>query len=342
MISARGDYIYERPLMVLVDAARRTGLDIDVSALAPTRRRIGDDTLVPLCEYRTVLHFIFADPRETFGIELACNLPVEASGLWGFLLRSSPTFGDLLRRAERYLKVFYHYTQLAVTVSGDHVIVRCDHPEPSPFGRHEQEVCFFMAQWLVWGRALVGENVAAEQVRMCWDGPVDAAPFEDFFRCAVRFGADDNALVFHRRICDMPLPEQSPELTELFEDYAAAMIRRVNAERSFVERVRDALTEGQLAGASNEQDVAEQMGVTRRTLRRRLAEDGLSFRKLRRDVLHLRAERMLRDGRLPVAEVSYLLGYAEPSAFHRAFRRWTGLSPGEWRARQQLPPPPGA
>ena len=150
----------------------------------------------------------------------------------------------------------------------------------------------------------------------------------------MRFDADDDALVLSRRICDMPLPEQTPELTEMFETYAEAMIRRMGPERTFVDGVREALSEGLLTGASSEDDVAEQMGVTRRTLRRRLAETGLSFRQIRHTLLRSRAEKLLRDDRLPIAEVSYLLGFAEPSTFHRAFRRWTGLSPGEWRSQQ--------
>jgi AraC-like DNA-binding protein len=112
------------------------------------------------------------------------------------------------------------------------------------------------------------------------------------------------------------------------------MIRRIGPAESFAGRVREALSEGLLTGATGELEIAGQIGITKRTLRRRLADCGLSFRQLRHDLLRSCAEQMLRDDRLPVAEVSYLLGYAEPSNFHRAFRRWTGFSPGEWRTQQ--------
>ncbi|MEJ2377765.1 MAG: AraC family transcriptional regulator ligand-binding domain-containing protein, partial [Pseudolabrys sp.] len=79
---------------------------------------------------------------------------MESSGLWSFLLRSSPTFGDMLRRAERYIRIVFRYTRLVLMEEGERVAAVCDHPDPSPFGRHEQEVCFFLGQWLTWGRSL--------------------------------------------------------------------------------------------------------------------------------------------------------------------------------------------
>ena len=69
------------------------------------------------------------------------------------------------------------------------------------------------------------------------------------------------------------------------------------------------------------------------TIGRTLLDDaGTSFRKIRDELLRERAEELLRERRVPIAEVSYLLGYGEPSNFHRAFRRWTGLTPAAWRA----------
>lgn len=333
MLNAHGDFVHERTLSVLVGAAQRLGIEVDISALAPTRSRSGDDVVVPTAEYGAVLRSIFNDPRETLGIELARALPVEALGLWGFLLRTSPTFGAMLQRAERYMRVFFRYTRATLASRDGEAILRCDHPEPSPFGRREQEVCFFLAQWLTLGRTLIGSEVAAEQVRMRWKGPPDPSAFEAFFGCPVCFGAGEDALVFNRHMLDLPLPEHTPELAEMFQDYAAALIERIGAEATFVERVRAVLSEGLLSGAGGELAVAQQMGMTERTLHRRLAESGLSFRRIRRDLLRTRAEKMLRDGGLPIAEIAYLLGYAEPSTFHRAFRSWTGLPPGEWRER---------
>jgi len=100
--------------------------------------------------------------------------------------------------------------------------------------------------------------------------------------------------------------------------------------------VRTALAEGILNGHAKQGDIARQLGITVRTLNRHLADTGSSFLQIRDELLRERAETLLREGHLPIAEVSYLVGYAEPSTFHRAFRRWTGQTPSQWRAHTPL------
>jgi AraC-like DNA-binding protein len=86
-------------------------------------------------------------------------------------------------------------------------------------------------------------------------------------------------------------------------------------------------------GSAEEAVVANSIAVTVRTMHRRLFEAGTPFREMRDELLRRRAEDLLRGRRVSIGEVSYLLGYAEPSNFHRAFRRWRGLTPAEWRNR---------
>ncbi|MEJ2377898.1 MAG: AraC family transcriptional regulator ligand-binding domain-containing protein [Pseudolabrys sp.] len=118
-MTANGEFVSERGLLVLAEAAARLGINIDLAAIAPTRLASGRDTLVPSAEYQAVVRSIFADPRETLGIALARALPIESSGLWGFLLRSSPIFGDMLRRAERYIRIVFRYTRLVLAEEGE-------------------------------------------------------------------------------------------------------------------------------------------------------------------------------------------------------------------------------
>jgi AraC-like DNA-binding protein len=331
MLNAQNTYVYDRALLVLAEAAARLGIHIDVAAIAPTRKSTEGGTLVPSSEYQAMVRLIFADPRETLGIELAQALPIESSGLWGFLLRSSPTFGDMLKRAERYIRLNYFYTHLKLVEDDTTVTVICDHPDPSPFGRREQEVCFFLGQWLTWGRKLVGDQATAEEVKLRWKNPGYPEAIRTFFNCPVQFGASEDALVLRRSVFDLPLPEHTPELTEMFGRYAAALIRSMSPETTFIDKVREALSEGFLIDATGESAVAQRLRITVRTLHRHLAKHDTSFRELRNEFMRTRAEQLLQEQRLPIAEVAYLLGYKEPSTFHRAFRRWTGLTPTEWR-----------
>jgi AraC-like DNA-binding protein len=326
------EYIHERSLDALVFAARSIGIEVDLRKLAPTRRWVEKDALVPTVEHMAVVDAIFQDPRETLGIDIAQALPLESTGLWGFLLRSSANYGSMLHRAERYMRLVNQFQEFVLEDRGDQVALVCTHPDPSPFPRREQIVFAYLGHWITWGRQLTAYPIAVREARFRWHGPHDPSIFERFFGGLVQFGAEEDALVLSRDALELALPESAPELVQKFEKYAAAIIQKMQPEPSFAASVRNALAEGILTGHVKQPDIAHQLSMTVRTLNRHLVDAKTSFHQIRDELLFERAETLLRDGRLPIAEVSYLVGYAEPSNFHRAFRRWTGKTPAQWRA----------
>jgi AraC-like DNA-binding protein len=322
-------------VLALTTAARSIGIDIDATTLAPTRRFEGKDALVPASEHLAVARAIFEDPRETLGIELAQALPLATTGLWGFLLRSSATYGDMLRRAQRYIRVANRFSEFHLEERGEGSALVCPHPDPSPYGRREQVVCVFLGHWIAWGRELTGISFPVRRARFRWQGPNDVAPFARFFEGAIDFGAEEDSVILAEDVLALPLPEAAPEMSAELEAYAAALIDRMKEDDPIVDRVRGTLAEALMAGEATEIEVARRLAMTPRTLRRRLSAAQSSFRALREEVLRARALKLLREDRLSIGEVSYLLGYAEPSNFDRAFRRWTGIAPSEWRAGAQ-------
>jgi AraC-like DNA-binding protein len=332
MARSSREYIYARATIAVATAARTLGISVDLDALAPTLRR-DTEALIPSDEHLAVARAVFEDRRETLGIDIAQALPLELTGLWGFLLRSSNTFGDMLRRAERYMRVVNRYKEFFLEERGDRVAMVCPHPDPSPYGPREQIVCVFLGHWIAWGRQLTRASFPVDETRLRWSGPRERAPFERFFGGRIEYGADEDALLLRREILSLPLPEKAPEVAEQFEAYASALVRRMTTESSLVDQVPETLAEGLLTGSTKEAMVAQRLALTARTMHRRLVDAGTSFRQIRDELLRQRAEHLLLERRVPIGEVSYLLGYAEPSNFHRAFRRWTGRTPAEWRER---------
>src|SRR5262245_29494392 len=330
------EYIYKRATIAMLAAARELGIEVDADTLAPTLRRGGQDALIPSDEHTAVVRAVFADRRETLGIDVAQVLPLMLAGLWGFLLRSSSTFGDMLRRAERYMRVINRYQEFVLEDRGAEVAMVCHHPNPSPFGNRDHIVCALLGHWIAWGRQLTHQPISPAVARFQWLGPRDREPFERFFGGRVEFGVREDALLLRRETLLHPLPEEAPELATQFEAYAAALIRRMTPQTSVAEQVREAVADGLLAGTVSETAVAARLALTVRTLHRHLVEAGTSFRSIRDELLRQRAKELLSEPRVPIAEVSYLLGYSEPSSFHRAFRRWTGFTPAEWRESNAL------
>ena len=331
MADQRREFIYARATLAVASAARNLGIFVDLDCLAPSLSGNNPEALVRAEEHLAVCQAIYQDPRETLGIDMAQTLPLEVTGLWGFLLRSSSTFGDMLRRAERYMRIVNKYSEFVLEERGSHTAMLSPHPDPSPYGPREQIVCTLLGHWISWGRQLTHQALSIREARFRWLGPSNREPFEHFFQAPVVFGATEDLLILDSDTLAIPMLESTPELSVQFEAYASTLIRRLAPQNDFVERVREAVAEGLLNGASQKEDIAKRLAITVRTMHRRLDDAGTSFRKLRDELLRERAEKLLREGQVSIGEVAYLLGYGEPSNFHRAFRRWTGITPAAWR-----------
>lgn len=331
------EYIHEHSLLMLAEAAAKVGMTAGLASLAPNRRRLGQDVLVPVCDYCAVARSIFSNPQETLGIDLAHAMPLDAAGLWGAMLRYSGTFEGMLCRMQRHMRMFFRYTRLLVEPRDGEFAVVCLHPDPSPNGRREQLICLFLGLILVWGRALAAEKITPVRVTMRWPGPKKKAAVEAFFGCPVRFESPEDAMFFRPETLSLPLAGQTPELAALLESQVAASIQRMTSGSILAEQVRDALIDSLSPGSVSEWQIASRLGMTVRTLRRHLAERQRSFRQLLEECRRERAETLLLEGQLSIREISAKLGYAEPASFYRAFHRWTGLTPAQWQSKAELP-----
>ncbi len=142
---------------------------------------------------------------------------------------------------------------------------------------------------------------------------------------------------------DRPLPRADSALCALLEEHAASLLARVPQPAGFTDRVRERISGLLPRGQASAEGVAEAMGISPRTLRRRLAEAGAGYQQVLDEVRFGLAESAISPKGLSVNEVAFLLGYSDASAFHKAFRRWTGRSPGAYaRAARSGPGPDGA
>lgn len=161
--------------------------------------------------------------------------------------------------------------------------------------------------------------------------PLRLAPYERFFRCPLRFGAPLDALTFDATALDRRLPTANPELARHNDD----LVRRYLAdmrEGTVVDRLRRALSE-HLSGDVSPKKLASLLGLSIRSLQRRLKEQGTSYAEVLRDTRRELAMSYLKQPQCSVAEVAFLLGFEDASAFARAFRTWTGVSPSVFRAQ---------
>ncbi len=158
----------------------------------------------------------------------------------------------------------------------------------------------------------------------------EVKPYNRFFRAPLEFDADATELRFERTWLDRPLPGSDAALYAL-------LLRTLSTEsaqfRDLVEQVRVALRTMIPTGRATEQSIAAMLGMPSRTLRRQLVAKGTSFRNLAKQTRYEIARQLLTDTGMAITDIAGVLGYADASAFTRAFRRWTNLSPAAWRAQ---------
>jgi AraC-like DNA-binding protein len=188
--------------------------------------------------------------------------------------------------------------------------------------------------WHRLGSWLIGQRIRLEQATFSYPKPAHGAEYDLLFPCPLEFGKGQSSLLFHSRYLSMPLLQDERTLKHFLERSPADLLSRPDDGDSLSSRLRRLLSRDSARWPDLE-SVAAHLHSSPQTLRRHLREEGTSFQalkdQLRRDIAiyHLgRAD-------LSLQQIAEQLGFSEPSAFHRAFKKWTGLTPGAYRAQEQ-------
>ena len=259
-------------------------------------------------------------------LQLALHTPIGATPLLDYLIVSSDSVGQGLERLVRYLRLVNPGIRLSLNDGSDPVRVVVERAS-GPF-----EIELTISLSVVRFTRETDDRLRAAYVSLTHE-PADAADFARVLRCPVRVGAAWNGWALPAAATGLPLRRRDPALRRWLERQAADILARLPADGDVRDEVRHALSTQLTAGDLRISVVARRLATTPRTLQRRLSRVGTSFEALCGAARKQAAETYLADPTLSIAEVAYLLGYSEPTAFHRAFKRWHGTTPHAFRAR---------
>jgi AraC-like DNA-binding protein len=270
----------------------------------------------------------------SLALHIAEAMPQGAFGIVEYVCRSAPTLGEALHQWVRYLGILDDAVEVGLVDLGPDVALRVitESEAPAPASH---ELCF--AVIVRHARQMVGGRFQLSAVRFEHRVPVkQVGEYRAFFGATVAFGADSTELVLPKGVLDAPLSAADPNLLSILQATAEEKRARRTADPLHTDLVRRALRTALSSDAAQLEAVARRLGLTARSLQRRLRDEGTSFQALRDDVRRTLADRYLGEG-FSLAEISFLLGFSEPSAFFRAFKRWTGLTPIERRSQVRAP-----
>lgn len=315
------DYVEKRgvPRQAVLEAA-----GLDEAALADPDGRI---PLLAMYDGIEAAHAATGDA--CLGLHFATSLELEDMDALGFLMITSPTFGEVLERVFRYQRMWAEGEHYEMLVEGERARVTYEQYGP-PRPAHVQMAQMSFCDFVVNGSRFI-PGLEFECVCFRHERPPEAAEYERVLGVPIEFGAPYNEVRFPTRLLQLPLPDANAALCNFFDRYTRDKLEQLPGESSIVARVRSLLRKQLPEGQVKLEHLAGRLHMSPRTLQRRLGEEGTSLHAELDEVRRQQALYFL-DAGVAIAELSWLLGYSDPSAFHRAFKRWTDMSPEAWRS----------
>ncbi len=266
---------------------------------------------------------------DALALSIAKATPPGAFGIVEYVCRSAPTLRHALEQWVRYLGILDDAVEVALVDERNETVLRVvtESEAPAPASH---ELCFALV--VHHARAMLGPAFPGAEARFTHRvGEPQAARHRAFFGGPVRFGAKHTELAFSKASLDAPLTTADPNLLAILIPAAEEKRSKKTTHPPLTDQVRRALRAALSNDDAQLDAVAKRLGMTGRSLQRRLKDEDTSFQAVRDGMRRELADRYLGQG-MSFAEISFLLGFSEPSAFFRAFKRWTGLTPFERRA----------
>jgi AraC-like DNA-binding protein len=312
-------------------AFERLGYDID-SLLAPFRLRRADvedpDGRIPVKVCAEIFAAVKRERRvKNLALRVAVEMPIGANPLLDYLVCTSESVGEGLKQLARHLGLVNPAIRLAFREEEDAIRVLVEGTD-DPF-TVELTVSLSVLRMM----RESGDQFRA--TRVCFrHGPEDVSEFEAVLRCEVDSRSSWSGFALSREAWRLPLRRRDPALRSWLERKAAKILALQTGKEGVAMEVRRLLATLPRENDMSIEVVAQRLAMSPRTLQRRLAEEQTSFEDLRDAMRKQVAEEYLSDPTLSVGEVAFLLGFSEPGAFHRAFKRWYKITPQAFRKQQ--------
>lgn len=321
-------------VQLLVQIGAEQGLDaaqcLDGTAIDPARLFDADSEVSAAQEMQVMRNLQRLRPEVSgLGLQAGLRLRLSTHGILGYALLSSATLREAVGMMLRYLDLAYAYCDLRIEEQAAEAQVLID-DSAAP-----ADVRQFVVERTVGGayaltHEMLGRGFPVRRLQFRFPRPDHTALYTKLVGVTPQFGAERNLIVIDSALLDQVLPQANSVTQRLCEDQCRLLLQQRRARSGLAEAVRNQLlrTPEQIPEIDA---VAVALHVSARTLRRRLEVEGTSYRDLADEVRCTLAEGWL-GARLTVEEVAARLGFSEASSFIRAFKRWTGRTPGSLRA----------
>ena len=268
------------------------------------------------------------------GLETGDFVQPGSYSVLGYITMSCATLGEAVMRITPFEKLVGDMGTTRILQEGDYLrlVWTCNYDDPLI---RPQMVDNVFASWINYARWL-GDQPEAGPAEVELQRPSPGTDYEAAYQrrwhCPVRFGAHRDSVRLHRDLLTLPLRQPDPLLRKTLEAHALSQLAALESDTDLTSRVKYAIQQQLMHGITRQDMVAEQLGMTSRTLQRKLSQEGAAYQQLLDEVRQQMAEDYLQNSELGIPEIALRLGYSETTSFHRKFKAVAGKTPGEFRA----------
>lgn len=264
------------------------------------------------------------------GLEIAEHVKPKHLGIIAYIAMSCNTLGEALQRYHDLHRLIYDGSPLQASILGEHLAFGWG---SVPFHLTTQvtnEIAIaLMMQFLK--HFVEFEDIHVHEVHFTHPAPTNVGFYEQYFRCKVRFSQPVAQIILPLHELAKPFRQGDQTLQNLLVQQAQALLDKLPNSTQLDERLQQAILTGLQKNLYQIEPIAKQLSMSVRQLQRHLQQQGTTYQQRMQEVRHLLAEQYLKDPHLSLQEIALLLSYSEQSAFQRAFKQWTGLTPQQWR-----------
>lgn len=302
------------------DLFRGTG--IEQTQIQDKSARITAESYIAL--FRNAEQLI-ADP--TLGLKIGAAVKPGNYGVIGYVIMACRNFGEALERAGRYQKLVGDIGYSDIVIENEYAEVRWITEFVSlPDSIVEEHI----ASIYTYSRWITGQDKNPSAV-LFQHSKQDPKPYENYFGCPVYFSQPFTGVRFPVSFADIALPQYDLNLCNWLDKKAAAELQAFEAGNAFIEQIKKVVRNALPDGPPTLRFVSESIGLSEKGLQRELGSYELSYKKLLDSTRHQLAIGYIANQSIELQELAFLLGFSEQSAFQRAFKRWTGTTPGKYR-----------
>lgn len=278
-----------------------------------------------------------ASADEAFGLHYGETIHHRGPSVVVDLLYSARTLREALRELVKYKQLVVPHAQVAMSVEGDQATIVY---APGGASLKENQTThneIILSRIVSICRWVTGNKFPLLEVRFSHLEPDYVDEYRRFFACPIVFNYPENQVIFKKNVLDLPLAGSLPDYHSRVEEQAAEQLEKLEAGYKITRRVIDYIEFNMGKSGIGIVDVAQSLNMTPRTLQRKLKLENTSFVELRDRLRHERAQRYLSQSSISISSLAVLLGFSDVSTFYHAFKRWEGMSPGDYRKQQAEP-----